>query len=165
MAHLNQILTSQFEASLCMLHHCIEACPAKHWEGKIVSATVRQIVYHTLFCVDMYLSPTAEAFKLRDLHRRGGDERGDSWSRGLSKPQSLAYLAICRRKAIKTLASETAGVLKGPAGFRKCSRAEMHIYNIRHIQHHTGQISAYLRRVEPTLTDRKMLPWVGSGWK
>jgi len=163
--YLNNILSSQFEASLCMMHHCIKACPVKHWEGKIVTATVRQIVYHTLFCADMYLSPNAESFKLRELHRRGGDERGTTWSRGLSKPQTLAYLDICRRKARKTLASQTTRILKGPSGFRKFSRGELHIYNIRHIQHHTGQLSAYLRRVDPTLTDSKLLPWVGSGWK
>ena len=33
--YLNQILSSQFEASLCMMQHCIKACPPKHWDGKI----------------------------------------------------------------------------------------------------------------------------------
>jgi len=163
--YLNDILANQFQAALSMMRNCIKICPQKYWEGKIANATVRQIVYHTLFCVDMYLSPNAESFKLRDLHRRGGDERGPTWCRGLSKVETLTYLGICRRKAVTTLASETARVLKGPSGFRKFSRSEMHIYNIRHIQHHTGQFSAYLRRVDPTLKGAKLLPWVGSGWK
>jgi uncharacterized damage-inducible protein DinB len=163
--YFNAILSSQFEASLCMLHHCIKACPPKHWEGKIANATFRQVAYHTLFFVDLYLSPNAESFQLRDLHRRGGDERGPTVSRGLSKPQTLEYLSICRDKARDTLASESARVLQTRSGFRKFSRGELHIYNIRHIQHHTGQLSACLRRLDPTLTDSKTLPWVGSGWR
>ncbi len=31
----------------------------------------------------------------------------------------------------------------------------MHLVNIRHIQHHTGQLSAYLRRVDEQFKDRK----------
>ena len=162
--YLNTILSSQFEASLCMMHHCIKACPPKLWEGKIANATFRQVARHTLYFVDKYLSPSHKSFQLRELHRRGGDERGTTVRRGLSKSQTLSYLSICRKKAIDTLASETAQVLQGPSGFRKFSRAEMHIYNIRHIQHHTGQLSAFLRRHDPSLTD-KTLPWVGSGWK
>src|SRR5439155_16676178 len=96
--YLNGILASQFEAALCMLHHCVKVCPEKSWEGKIANATVRQIVYHTLFCVDLYLSADAEAFQLRDLHRRGGDERGPTWCKGLNKSGTLEYVDICRRK-------------------------------------------------------------------
>ena len=83
----------------------------------------------------------------------------------MNKSGTLEYVDICRRKAKKTLAAESAKVLEGPSGFRKFSRAEMHIYNIRHIQHHTGQVSAYLRRLDPKLKDQKKLPWVGSGWR
>jgi uncharacterized damage-inducible protein DinB len=45
------------------------------------------------------------------------------------------------------------------------SRGELHIYNIRHVQHHAGQMSAYLRRVDGALADPKALPWVGTGWR
>jgi uncharacterized damage-inducible protein DinB len=166
MSFLNDILSSQFEAALCMMHHCIKACPPKDWEGKIANATFRQVAYHTLFFVDFYLSPSAESFQLRDLHQSGGDERGPTVSPGLSISQTLSYLDICRRKAIEALAAETEQVLQGPCGFpRKLSRGELHIYNIRHIQHHTGQLSAHLRRLDPTLADSKLLPWVGSGWR
>lgn len=166
MSYLNDILASQFEAALCMMHHCIKACADKDWEGRIANQTFRQSAYHTLFFVDFYLSPSQESFQLRDLHHEGGDERGPAVSPGLSKDQTLAYLAICREKARETLAEESDGILQGPCGFpRKLSRAELHIYNIRHIQHHTGQLSAYLRRLDPTLSDDRVIGWVGSGWK
>src|SRR5438132_11453933 len=115
--HLNEILASQFEASLSMLQHCIKACPAKHWDGKIANATFRQVANHTLYFVDKYLSPSRESFQRRELHRGGGDERGTTVRRRLSKSQTLSYLSICRKKAIETLASETAQMLQGPSGF------------------------------------------------
>jgi hypothetical protein len=35
--NFKQILTGQFEAALCMLKNCIEACPEEHWEGMIAN--------------------------------------------------------------------------------------------------------------------------------
>src|SRR5688500_7446844 len=96
--YLSAILSSQFEAALCMMHHCIKTCPPGLWHSKIANATFRQVAYHTLFFVDLYLSKDADAFRLRPLHRIGGDERGPTVSRGLSKSQTLDYLKICRQK-------------------------------------------------------------------
>ena len=165
--HLRQILTAQFEAALCMLNQCVAACPPEHWEGKIANDRFRHVSYHTLFFTDLYLSPGEQAFTLRDLHARGGDERGPTLSPGLSREETLGYLAICRRKMIETFAAETPQSLQGPSGFPwlKFSRGEAHLYNLRHVQHHTGQLSAYLRRVEPALSDRQALPWVRTGWR
>src|SRR6266480_3315026 len=132
---LRQVLQSQFEAALSMLKDCVAECGEKYWEGKIANATFRQIAYHTLFFTDLYLSASKEDFQLRDLHKVGGDERGTTLSTGLSKDETLEYVKICRQKVIDSLAAETAQSLQGPSGFRKCSRIELHIYNIRHIQH------------------------------
>jgi uncharacterized damage-inducible protein DinB len=165
--YIKQIIIGQFEASLAMLNQCIQACPPEHWEGKIANDTFRQVAYHTLFFVDLYLSPDEEAFTLRDLHHRGGDERGPTASIGLPKDETLSYVAICRQKLLDTLAAETRESLEGPSGFswRQISRGELHIYNIRHVQHHTGQLSAYLRRIDAALSDPKALPWIGTGWR
>ena len=164
---LKQILAKQYEAALCMLNQCVEACSAEHWEGKIANDTFRQVTYHTLFFTDFYLSPSESAFARRELHVRGGDELGSEASRGLSRDETLSYVAICRQKASEALAAETQASLEGPCGFswRRFSRAELHIYNIRHIQHHAAQCSAYLRRVDERFKDPKSLPWVGSGWR
>jgi hypothetical protein len=52
-------------------------------------------------------------------------------------------------------------VLAGPSGFRrrKCSRAELHVYNVRHIQHHAAQLILRLR-----LDTDVDVPWVGQAW-
>ena len=162
--YLKTILTGQFEAALCMFNQCVGKCPPEQWEGKIANDTFRQVAYHTLFFVDLYLSPREEAFELRDLHHRGGDERSSTaTSTGLSKDETLSYLAVCRQKAVATLAAETRQSLEGPSGFARLpfSRGELHMYNIRHVQHHTGQLSAYLRRI---VDDGKGW-WVKTGWQ
>lgn len=167
MPYLNQILLNQFEAALAMLRQCIEACPPEHWEGKIANATFRQVAYHTLFFVDVYLSRGEAAFELRELHRRGGDEREDVVSDGLSQAETLQLLAICLQRVRETLAVESQVDLEGPSGFvrRKFTRGELHIYSLRHVQHHGAQLSAYLRRVAPERFAADALPWIGSGWK
>jgi len=123
--------------------------------------TVQQTTYHTLFFVDLYLS-REDTFVKRELHQRGGDEEGPGVSIGLPQDETLEYVAICRQKARDTIAAETMESLMGPSGFsyRKISRGELHLYNIRHIQHHTGQLSSFLRRVADTSS-----PWIGSGWR
>ncbi len=165
--YVKAILTGQFEASLCMLGQCIETCAPEHWEGKIANATVRQIAYHTLFFVDLYLSPSEQAFKLRDLHHRGDERSNTGWRTGLARDETLSYLTICRQKALETLASETPESLERESGFSwlPFSRGELHLYNIRHVQHHTGQLSAYLRRIDETLKDAESLDWVTTGWR
>jgi len=162
-----QLVVSQFEAALAMVNQCISACPPEHWESKIANDTFSYVAYHTLFYADLYLSRTEEAFQRREIHQRGGDERGEAVSPGVSKEELLADVPVVRKKLLDTLAAETAESLAGPSGFswRKTSRGELHIYNLRHVQHHTGAMYAYLRRVVPTLADNKALPWVGAGWR
>ena len=115
--YVKTILTGQFEAALCMMDHSIRTCPPEHWEGKIANDTFRQVAYHTLFWLDLYLTPGEDRFVLRDLHYRGGDEREPVVSPGLAKDETLAYVPICRQKLLETLAAETAESLQGPCGF------------------------------------------------
>ena len=71
------------------------------------------------------------------------------------------YLSFCRKKAITGISTETDESLGAPCGFprRDFSRAELHVYSMRHIQHHAAQLSLRLR-----LSADVSIPWVGSGW-
>jgi hypothetical protein len=166
--YLKTILTGQYEASLAMLKQCVRLCQPEHWEGKIANSKFQRTAYHTLFFADLYLTPREEAFELRDLHRRGGWTEPDEEAPriGLPKDDTVEYVDICRAKMLETMASESAASLEGPSGFSwlPFSRGELHLYNIRHIQHHSGQMSAYLRRVDPELRDTAALDWVSTGW-
>lgn len=112
--YLRTILTGQFEASLAMLHQCVRLCSPEHWEGVIANRTFQRNAYHTLFFVDLYLSPREDAFKLRALHRRGGwmEPGGEAPRIGLPKDDTLEYVDICRAKMLETMASETVGAFE-----------------------------------------------------
>jgi len=97
------------------------ATSEEHWEGKIANGFFRWVAHHTLFFINLYLSESDEAFQLRDLHLRGGDERGEEASPGLSKQETLAYRPICRQKMLDAIAAETAESLAGPSGFSYAS--------------------------------------------
>lgn len=164
-------LTGQFEASLAMLTGCIEKCPPEHWDDKIAKYPFWMVAYHTLCFVDVYLSPRDEDWRpIQDaaapgggLHPKGRAELDEEYpSRRFERGELLEYTAICRRKLAGAIAAETEATLRGPSGFAHLpfSRAELHLYNIRHVQHHTGQLSAALRRVGVD-TGR----WVKTGWK
>jgi hypothetical protein len=165
--YFRQILTSQFEAALSMQAQCVAACKPQHWDGKIANDTFAQVAYHTLYCTDLYLSPDEEHFQQHDLIRRGAAERKSGARPGLSPDDTLSYIEFCRKKMVDALAAETPESLRLACGFSwlQISRGELHIYNIRHIQHHAGQFSAYLRRVDEQFRDPKSLPWIACGWK
>lgn len=78
-----------------------------------------------------------------------------------SKAFVKEYLRHCRVKSAEVIAAETAGSLNRRPGFDwlTFSRAEVHVYNIRHIHHHAAQLSLRLR-----LDTGTEIPWFGSGW-
>ncbi|MEQ8789186.1 MAG: DinB family protein [Pirellulaceae bacterium] len=160
--YLKQIVAAQFEASLCMLNDCVQKCPAESWPQPVGSRAFWFVAYHALCYTDLYLSPSDDEFELRDFHTPEDDQPFIP-AAGIVFSQQLIsdYLAICRRKAGETLAAETDQSLRRESGFPwlPFTRGELHLYNLRHLQHHTGQLSAVLRRLglEPR--------WVGSGWR
>jgi len=166
---INQMLLGQYEASLSMLKHAIASCPESHWDTKVANDPARVVAFHTLYCNDIYLSRRESAFRTHDFVLEGrGLPFGQplpkgTLPRGLTRSRALAYADYCIEKARTALAGESVADLAGDSGFeRPFSRAEMHIYNIRHIQHHTGALTAHIRRLVPRLPEASM-DWVDSG--
>jgi uncharacterized damage-inducible protein DinB len=159
---LKSMLEAQFGAAFAMFTDCIEKCPPEHWDALVAKYPFWLVAYHTLYCTDGYLAPSEDAFELHeDFHPGGWADINDEYpSRRFEKAELLAYAKFCREKAQAALAGETEDSLNGDSGFkrRNCSRAELYIYTLRHVQHHTGQLSAVLRRekIDPA--------WVGRGW-
>jgi hypothetical protein len=166
---MNQILLGQYEASISMLRATVCACPAAHWESKIAQWPARFVAFHTLYWTDIYLSPDQAAFKSHEFVMEG---RGLPFGTplpeglippGLTQPRTIEYADFCIAKARATLSGESAADLAGPSGFGPTiSRAEMHIYNIRHVQHHTGALAAHFRRLTPDLPEGVM-DWIDTG--
>jgi hypothetical protein len=166
--YVKKIITGQFEASLWMLNECLRKCPPEHWDGRVAKYPFWHVAYHTLCFVDLYLSPSEAAFQFRDLHPQGQREFADEYpSRRFDQRELAEYVVICREKALATLASETRESLESPSGFHwlPFTRGELHLYNLRHLQHHAGQLGAYLRRVDEALQDPQAVRWARTGWR
>jgi hypothetical protein len=168
---VKEILAHQYEASLCMLHLAIVRCPDGTWNECVAKWKFCQAAFHVVFFADVYLQPgdDVDALKRQPFHIehkaafRDYEELEDRpLSQLYDKPFVLSYLHHARQKAQRTIAMESAEVLAGPSGFRRrmCSRAELHVYNIRHIQHHAAQLILRLR-----LDTEVDIPWVGHAWK
>jgi uncharacterized damage-inducible protein DinB len=151
---MKPIVRSQFEASFAMLVDCIEKCPDAHWESAIAKYPFWHAAYHTLCFVDVYLTVSDEAWMPHaEFHPKGRQELEDEYpSRRFTREELLAYAAFCREKIGAVLGdgagAETDESLADPSGFPwlPFTRAELHLYNMRHIQHHAGQLGAVLRR-------------------
>jgi hypothetical protein len=126
-------------------------------------------VFHTLFFADYYLCPEEASFREQPFHRDNASFFGGYEQLLDQEPTSLyerepikAYVNYCRDKATGVIATESTGSLAAPCRFPRKSftRCELHVYNIRHIQHHAAQLTLRLR-----LDGTVDVPWVGSGWR
>ncbi len=163
------LIANQFEAAFCTLNTCVDRCPDGLWDAQVGNQPYCQVVFHTLFFADYYLGPDEKSFKDQSFHRDHKAFFADYEQLEDREPVSLykraaikTYAEYCRKKASTVVASETAESLGEPAQFesRDFSRAELHIYTIRHIQHHAAQLSLRLR-----LDAKQNIPWIGSGWR
>lgn len=151
------VIESQFRAAIDMLGECIERCPEEHWATPVGTLPFWEVAYHALCWTDMYLSPRLSAWRA-DKGTKNGDTplhptgRKEMWnehpSRRFERAELRRYVQIVREKLDESLSRETAASLKGSSGFRwiKGPRAETYLYNLRHLSHHVGQLSAFLWR-------------------
>ncbi len=144
------VALSQFEASLSMLEECIRVCPAIKWKSRVGKYAFWHVAYHTLYCTDGYAARCADAFRPHPRFMPGGitDMTDEYPSREMTRKELVAYTALVRRRVRQAIRRETTATLSGPAGFPwlAFTRAELHLYSMRHVQHHAGQLAALLRR-------------------
>lgn len=162
-------ISNQYAAALCTLGACINRCPESSWDAPVVSHPFCRMAFHTLFFADYYLEPHERTFRGQPFHLVHAHIFRDYEELEYREPKLLyerasvkAYLEHCRNKVPAVIDAETAESLAAPCGFprKSFSRAELHVYNIRHIQHHAAQMSLRLR-----IDFQEDVPWFGSGWR
>lgn len=167
--NFQKLIQNQYEAAFRTLKHCIDKCSDEAWSKPVCNHQFSQAVFHGLFFADLYLGENPEVVSDQGFHREyaavfAGYEEMESGPPKKTYDREFIglYLAHCRDKARSAIAGFTEGTLKADSGFHwiKGSAAEVHIYNIRHIQHHAAQLSLRLR-----LDSDADVPWVRSGWE
>ena len=161
------LTTSQLRAALKTLGQSIDLFDDEAWEADHMDGAVNNVVFHTLFYADLYLNRGEEGFEDQPFHKKNPDFFRDYEEKENRPPTNFyerdkcrEYLEFCMEKARSMMESETETTLKGESGFhwRKSTRAELHIYNVRHIQHHAAQLG-----LRNQILGGQPLKWVGEG--
>lgn len=164
-----QSIASQFEAAFLTLQKCIDDCPDESWHQPVANHPYSQSLFHGLFFGDLYLGATIETMKAQPFHREykmefeGYEELSHHEKPGRTYDRSFlqTYLDFCREKARQEVAVETAESLERQVDspWHRFSRLEMHLYNIRHLQHHAAQLILRLR-----IDHNPEIAWVRNGY-
>ena len=138
----------QLGAAVESLENAIKACPEKVWGDKPGFHEFWYITYHTLFFLDYYMSGTdqgfapPEPFTLSEL-----DPSGVLPKRVYTKDELMKYLEHGRQKSRKVIDSLTEETAHQPCGFKNdLTVAELYLYTMRHVQHHSAQLNLLLRQ-------------------
>ena len=160
--NLHEILGKQYRASLAMLREAVTKCPESLWLAPEYHNKFWHIAYHGLFYTHLYLSNSEKEFTPWKKHREGYQWLGPfPWpphdrpkiETPYSQDEVLEYLQFCC-EAIDARVPYLD--FDAPSGFSwlPFGKLELQLYNLRHLQHHTGQLIDRLRTVAQ----------IGVGW-
>ena len=145
---IRNILVRQFGATAQMLHESIESCPEQVWTKGLGGAAFWHLAYHTIFFLDFYLHKREADFTPAPFHRENAFNLATTPSgEPYSKTTLLEYLQQVRKRALPILAELTEDDLTAPSPvpWYTIPRGEFLLNNLRHTQHHIGQLNMILR--------------------
>ena len=127
-----------------MLKDAVENCPDSLWNNEAYTNPFWHVVFHAIFYTHFYLHATQDNFIPWEKHKDElvslEDDPGDEI---YTKEEIIDYIAYFERK-IDELVDDLD--LEAGSGFYwlPFNKLELQLYNIRHIQHHTGELSERL---------------------
>ena len=152
------MISRQLAAAIQTLRLAVEACPEGLWDDRTEGSPFWHLAYHALFYTDFYLSTDEKTFQPRAFHEGKahflpGDYREyggivGTPERALTRQQLLDYADHCLRKCDDTFEALTNERALERCGFwwYELNVGEFLLNNLRHTQHHTGQLIVLLRR-------------------
>ncbi|MFL5386716.1 MAG: DinB family protein [Longimicrobiaceae bacterium] len=138
----------QFGAAIEMLENALLACPDELWSDRSRRPEFWYVAFHTLFYLDVYSSGSVEAYTPPAPFTLGELEDDVMPPRAYGKDELLAFLVHGRRKCRAAIDAMTDEKVSRRCGFEwlDLSEAELLLYNLRHVQHHVGQLNLILRQ-------------------
>ena len=144
-------LWKQFGAAIDMFENALKKCPESLWAGE---EKFWYNGYHCLFYLDYYLSEEPDKFQPPPPYTLSKfDPAGVLPERVYTKAELLEYLEHCREKCRKLIAGLTPETMakRWKNEYKDYSMYEILLYNMRHIQHHTGQLNMLLGKIDHDL--------------
>jgi hypothetical protein len=153
---IKEIVKSQYHATLDMLEQTIAKCPDSIWDHPDHAGKSWHVAYHVIFYTHLYLAPTEEDFRPWEHHRKEYQFLGPvpypphnepEIEKPYTKEEVFAYLNLCREQVDPAVDSLD---LEAESGFYwlPFGKLELQFYNIRHVQHHTGELADRLGTME-----------------
>jgi hypothetical protein len=145
---VKQAIRSQYGAALEMLRQVIVNCPAPLWDDPQDKNRFWHVAYHVLFYTHLYLQESEKHIVPWSKHRQEWAYLGepaepaagdDQAAQPYSREDILEYLALCRQQVDEKVPALDP---RAESGFYwlPFSKLELQLYNIRHIQQHTGEL-------------------------
>ncbi len=154
---IQESLWRQFGASIDMLINVVSNCTEEYL---VTNKRFYLLAYHTVVFLDYYLSipPTDFSpvlkFTIKDEDQRPSESIGNMVpDRVFSRHELIDYLSYSRvkcKKLIESLSDAEKFNLRFTEGNQEgdmdYSILEILLYNLRHTQHHTGQLNLIMRQ-------------------
>ena len=155
-------LWRQYGAAIDMLENALVACPDGLWTERIWPETPPAwltprlgefwyVAFHAIVWLDIYLSglPEEEFAPPAPFAQGELDSVQAAPARPYTREELRAYLAATRLAGEARLAALTEEQARRPVEYpwskgRSMSYLELQLYNLRHVQEHTAQLSLFL---------------------
>jgi len=145
---IKTVIKSQYHASLEMLRQAILKCPDPLWASTAFKNQSWRIAFHALFYTHLYLQATEKDFVPWSKHRDESQFLGRTPWPPHNEPKTgkpyvqeelLEYLDLCHAEVDAQVEKMN---LENPSGFDwlPFDKAELQVYNIRHLQQHIGEL-------------------------
>lgn len=153
-----------------MVRSAVERFPQAHWTEPVAGNAFWQVAYHTLFYTHFYLHADADAHRTFPGHQHGTQSHGALTPRHdptstlppLPQPYDRTHLLAFADHLLDTCEARVAALdldaVESGFPWYPMSKLEHQLVNLRHLQHHTGQLLERLRMASGEGVD-----WVGSG--
>ena len=152
------LIGRQFAATIQQQRLAIEACPEELWDDRTEGSPFWHLAYHALFFTDLYLSDDETTFRPREYHEDKahflpGDYREFAGvvgtpAKAFTRDRLVDYAGHLQRKCEESFEKLTDERALERCGFwwYELNVGEFTLNNLRHLQHHTGQLVLLLRR-------------------
>jgi len=156
LSEVKKSYTRQIGAAFKMLEHVIDNANDKTWTARINNMPFWQICYHVLWFTDFYFHADQATFQPQGFDMEGihnywikpDSQMIENQKRPISKSNMKTYCTYAKQKANHFIESIDESYFTTPSpfewhGFPKIDLVD---YNLRHLQHHVGQLDIILRR-------------------
>ena len=156
LSEIKKSYSRQIGAAFKMLEHVIDNANDTTWTARISNVPFWQICYHVLWFTDFYFHANEATFQPQSFDMKGihnywiypDSQMIENQKHPISKSNMKAYCNYVRQKANQFIQNINATYFTTPSpfewhGFPKIDLVD---YNLRHLQHHVGQLDIVLRR-------------------